>query len=149
MCDATIVDTFAPSYTSPISGGPGSVVTNAEYRKKMKYSTIMESHFFVPIGIETTGAFGKDANTFFLDLGNRFKLETEDLRSSLLQRLAVAVQHGAIQQLFWAPVLVRMTIILSILLLLIQFIYYLFIITYFIYSIKFFLFSVFDASISH
>ena len=53
MWDATIVDTFAPSYASPISGGPESVVTNAEYRKKMKYSTIMESHFFMPIGIET------------------------------------------------------------------------------------------------
>ena len=86
------MDTFAPSYASLIFGGPGSVASNC---KKVKYSSFMESPFFVPIGIDT-GAFGKDANTFFLDLGNCLKLETEDLHSSFffLQRLAVAVQQG-------------------------------------------------------
>ena len=46
--DATIVDTFAPSCASLISGGPRSVATNAEYRKKVKYSSIMESPFLCP-----------------------------------------------------------------------------------------------------
>ena len=79
-----------------IADGPGSVANNAEFRKMGKYASISNSHFFVPIGIETSGTFGQSAKLFFQELGNRLKAETEDSWSSffLLQRIAVAVQRG-------------------------------------------------------
>ena len=74
----------------------GAVADEAERRKKQKYSSLMTSHHFVPIAIETSGVFGSEAITFFKELGQRTKFESGDPPSFhfLIQRAAVAIQRG-------------------------------------------------------
>ena len=54
----------------------GAVADEAERKKKQKYSSLMTSHHFVPIAIETSGVFGSEAITFFKELGQRTKFES-------------------------------------------------------------------------
>ena len=81
-----------------------AVADEAEQRKKQKYSSLMTSHHFVPIAIETSGVFGSEAITFFKELGQRTKFESGDPRSFhfLIQRAAVAIQQE-MRQLYSAP----------------------------------------------
>ena len=61
----------------------------------MKYANLQSSHLFVPVAIETAGAFGQEALTFLQELG-RLRVKTGEPRSHhhLLQRIAVAMQRG-------------------------------------------------------
>ena len=102
--DATCPDTFAPSHITLATREAGAVADEAERRKKQKYSSLMTSHHFVPIAIETSGVFGSEAITFFKELGQRTKFESGDPHSFhfLIQRAAVAIQRE-IRQLYSAP----------------------------------------------
>ena len=93
--DATCPDTFAPSHITLAMREAGAVADKAERRKK-KYSSLMTSHHFVPIAIETSGVFGSEAIMFFKELGQRPKSELGDPHSFhfLIQRAAVAIQQG-------------------------------------------------------
>ena len=57
----------------PRSDGPGCIANRVEYLKKGNYASIEASYHFVPIGIETTGVFGSEANYFLHELGVRIK----------------------------------------------------------------------------
>ena len=72
--DVTCPDTLAASYLDRAVSGSGVVATEAEKRKKHKYSTVDDPmYFFQPAAIETLGAFGGSANNFFNDLGHRMR----------------------------------------------------------------------------
>ena len=45
----------------------------AERRKKVKYTHLETSHFFIPIAVETLGVFGPEARQFVKDLGRRIE----------------------------------------------------------------------------
>ena len=95
--DATCPDTFAPSHITLATREAGTVADEAERRKEQKYSSLMTSHHFVPIAIETSGVFGSEAITFFKELvGQWTKSESGNLCSFhfLIQRAAVAIQQG-------------------------------------------------------
>ena len=94
--DATCPDTLAPSYVLIASAETGAVAREAEHRKEMKYSHLENSHYFVPIAIETLGAMGHKARCFLKKLARRISLATEDnqAHSHLMQRLSMAVQRG-------------------------------------------------------
>ena len=97
MWDVTCPDTLAPSHLDKAVAGPGAVATEAELRKRQKYSSInAASYIFQPIAIETLGAFGNEANVFITELGRRLQIATLDTRARmfLLQRLSVALQRG-------------------------------------------------------
>ena len=67
-------DTLAASYLDTAVSGPGVVATEAETRKRHKYSTVDDSmYIFQSIAIETLGAFGRSAIYFFNDLGHRMQ----------------------------------------------------------------------------
>ena len=53
--DTTRPDTFAPSHITLATREAGAVADEAEWRKKQKYSSLMTSHQFIPIAIETSG----------------------------------------------------------------------------------------------
>ena len=93
MCDATCPDTLAPSYLTIVSAEAGAVAREAEHRKQMKYSHLEDSHYFVPIAIETLGAMGHKARYFLKELAHRICLATEDnqAHSHLIQCLSMAV----------------------------------------------------------
>ena len=94
--DATCSDTFAPSYTTYATREAGAVAALAEERKKAKYQHLDASHCFVPIAVETAGAFGPQTRAFLKDLGRRITRATGDERSHsyLIQRVSVAIQRG-------------------------------------------------------
>ena len=91
--DATCPDTFAPSHISLATSEAGAVADEAERKKKLKYSSLLATHHFIPIA---SGVFGSEATSFFKELARRIKIETGEPRSFhfLAQRIAVAIQRG-------------------------------------------------------
>ena len=94
--DVTCPDTLAPSYSAVAAREAGAVASEAQRRKRAKYAHLNPSHHFVPIAVETLGAFGPEALTFIRDLGQRIMDATQEPLSHhhLRQRIAVAVQRG-------------------------------------------------------
>ena len=94
--DLTCPDTFSSSHVSLAACGAGNVADEAEYQKKIEYSNLGDQYLFVPLAVETSGAFGQAAVSFFRDLGRRIRDSTGENRSSfyLTQRLAVEIQRG-------------------------------------------------------
>ena len=96
--DATCPDTLAPSHISWAIREGGVVASNAENRKHARYSHLDSTHHFIPVAIETLGAFGKEASLSlcFQDLGQRLIGFTSDpmSRTHLLQRISVTIQCG-------------------------------------------------------
>jgi len=72
------------------------VASEAEAPKSAKYSELSVAYSFVPIAIETFGAWGPEAMAFISELGRRIVYATGDPRSTafLRQRIDVALQRG-------------------------------------------------------
>jgi len=73
------------------------MATEAETRKRQKYSSVDDSVYIVqPIAIETLGTFGISAIEFFDVLGHRMQTMCQDTRARmfLMQCLSVAMQRG-------------------------------------------------------
>ena len=51
--------------------GPSVVACEAEEKKRVKYASLAQSFWFVPVGVETTGALGDGADDLFHELGRR------------------------------------------------------------------------------
>ena len=85
-----------PAYLTIASAVAGAVAREAEHRKQMKYSHLEDSHYFVPIAIETLDALGHKARCFLKELAQCISLATEDnlAHHHLIQCLSVAVQRG-------------------------------------------------------
>ena len=94
--DATCPDTFAPSHVTVAAREAGAVAEQAEQLKKAKYAHLDNSHHFIPVAVETSGALGPEALNFFRELGHRLRRMTGEPKSLqfLLQRLSIAVQRG-------------------------------------------------------
>ena len=94
--DATCPDTLAPSHITLAAREGGAVAADAEHRKRLKYTHLERSHYFVPVAIETIGAHGPEAKLFFRELARRVaSVNNEPLSHQfLVQRLAVAIQRG-------------------------------------------------------
>jgi hypothetical protein len=72
------------------------VANDAESRKSTKYRSLAALYSFKPVAVETLGALGDEASSFFRDLGRRIAATTTEPRSFqfLMQRLSVTVQRG-------------------------------------------------------
>ena len=94
--DFTCPDTLATSHLNQAVAGAGVVATEAENKKRLKYTSLSSTYYFVPIAVETLGAFGEEAADFLHELGRRIVTVTGERRSTefLLQRLSVAIQRG-------------------------------------------------------
>ena len=68
----------------------------AEARKKEKYIAISRSHQFIPVAIETSGAFGQDARGLIADIAHRIRSVSHEPKAHayLVQRISVAIQQG-------------------------------------------------------
>ena len=62
-------DTYAPSYIASAASEVGTVASQAEERKIMKYDHLDASLFFIPVAVETVGVFGPLTTAFFKELG--------------------------------------------------------------------------------
>ena len=94
--DATCPDTFALSHVTACSNEAGSAAATAEMKKIQKYSDIIPSVDFVPVAIETSGVWGRQALDLINEIGRRIAAVTHEPRSTafLRQRISVAVQRG-------------------------------------------------------
>ena len=98
--DVTCPDTLAPSHLSVAVREAGAVAVDAEYRKELKYSHLDATHCFIPIAVETLGAFGTHACTFFREVARRVRLVTDDplAHQFLVQRISVAGRFRGVMQ---------------------------------------------------
>ena len=96
MWNATCPDTLAHSHTTLATREANTVAEEAEKRKKVKYSHLEASDFFVLVAVESLGAFGPEAKFFIRELGRRLADVTSEPLSHhhLIQNIAVAVQRG-------------------------------------------------------
>ena len=96
LWDATISDTFAPSYVGQTSRFVGAAAKLSESKKLSKYQSLLSQYLFVPVALETTGVFGKDGLRFVREIGRRVTTSTGDQRSTsfLIQRISLAIQRG-------------------------------------------------------
>ena len=69
---------------------------SAAVNKTIKYNDLMTTHIFVPIAVETSGAWCNQSAQFIEDLGRRINAITNDPLETtyLFQRLSVALQRG-------------------------------------------------------
>ena len=93
--DVTCHDSFAPSNLPFSSTKAGAVADRAASSKCRLYEELCLSYCFVPIAIESTGVFGRDAAMFFRDLANRSRTQTGDSQAylKLCQQISVTVQR--------------------------------------------------------
>jgi len=94
--DATCPDTFASSHVMSCSNEAGSAAAVAEIQKTQKYNDIISGVDFVPVAIETSGVWGRQALDLINEIGRRIAAVSHEPRSTtfLRQRLSVAVQRG-------------------------------------------------------
>ena len=93
--DATVWDSFAPSYIALSASAAGLVAERAARRKREVYKELSVNHIFTPVAFESTGVFGKDALTLIKDIAHRSRLITHDQLSylKLCQRLSICIQN--------------------------------------------------------
>ena len=93
--DATCWDTFAPSHILQASRGQGIVADMAPQKKWGVYEEISRTHIFVPMAVETSGVFGKEALKFVHGLASRIRSVSnyplEYLR--FCQRISACIQN--------------------------------------------------------
>ena len=67
-----------------------------EAQKCSKYKTLAEDYLFVPIGIETFGAWGFEGHRILKEIGKKVMETTGEKRSTffLSQRISIAIQRG-------------------------------------------------------
>lgn len=98
--DATCCDTLAASNIHTAVSGAGAVAARAEDLKTMKYQHLDSAFSFVPVAVETCGAFGPMAHDFLHDLGRRVKKATleDGAYCQLIQR--ISIQRGNTASVF-------------------------------------------------
>ena len=73
-----------------------AVADDAEHRKRVKYTHLESTHYFISVAIETLGAMGQEARSFFKEVSHRIITITNEPQTLQFpqQRVAVAVQRG-------------------------------------------------------
>ena len=94
--DFTCPDTIALSHLSKTSILAGAAASGAAAHKSLKYSDLLHSHRFIPVGVETMGVWGPGALELVTELGKCLAVSSGDRRSPLFlrQRIAMDVQRG-------------------------------------------------------
>ena len=102
MWDTTCVDAFAPSYRSLSVHAAGAVAAKAEAVKEEKYSDLLHTYNFVPITVESSGAFGPRSLAFVKDLGRKVWFQTgEEKAATYLISACLWLYNGRMQFPSW------------------------------------------------
>ena len=93
--DVTVPDTLAASHLDRTSVTTGAAAEHEASNKIQKYADILQYYDFVPVAVETLGAWSVGALSFIKQLGKRLQEATgEHMETAyLLQRLSVAIQQ--------------------------------------------------------
>ena len=92
----TVPDTYAVSHLQLTSTTACAVAEKAAVSKTTKYVALAATHSFVPVAIETSGAWFPQSAEFIEDLGRRMTtIINEPLETTYLyQRMSVTLQRG-------------------------------------------------------
>ena len=73
-----------------------AVAGQAEMRKRGKYEIIARTNHYIPVVVETSGAFGTEALDLFAEIARRVRAATQEVRARafLLQQVYVALERG-------------------------------------------------------
>jgi len=87
---------LAVSHLATTSLQAGGAAASAARLKNVKYEEFARTYTFVPVAVETLGAWDAVGLGMMMDLGRRLTARTGDQRETffLLQRLSVAIQKG-------------------------------------------------------
>ena len=81
--NVTVVDTFAQSYIGDTSNLTGAAANHAATLKTSKYVNITDTNIFVPIVIETGGAWDQQSIEFIQELEKRISVVTKELKETI------------------------------------------------------------------
>ena len=90
------VDTYAQSHLPATATNTGHAADKSAVSKTQKYQSILQTHLFTPIAIETAGVWNSQAREFIKELGKRIITVTGEVRetSYIFQQISVAIQRG-------------------------------------------------------
>ena len=91
-----MADTFALFHVGDTSILAGAAANHAASLKTLKYSNIAVTIIFVPVAIETEGAWDIQASDFIQELGKRITVCTKDPKETQypFQQLSMTIQRG-------------------------------------------------------
>ena len=94
--DVTVPDTYANSYIADTATRASAAANRAAANKTAKYQELAKTHQFVPIAIETGGAWNEKEVEFISEVGRRITEVTNEQQEAmfLFQRISVALQRG-------------------------------------------------------
>ena len=94
--DVTVPDTYPASHLQPTSTTACVAAEKAVVNKATKYVALAATHSFVPVAIETSGAWCPQLAEFIEDLGRRVNTITNELLETtyLYQRMSVTLRRG-------------------------------------------------------
>ena len=94
--DVSCTDTFVASHLAQGVTEAQAVIGLAEQRKTSKYEIFSRTHYFVPVMVETSSAFGREALDLFTEIGRHTRLAIQEVRarSFLFQQVSVVLQHS-------------------------------------------------------
>ena len=96
LWDVTVADTLCASHVNRCSKYPGAAAEKLESNKFTTYRELLDNYYFVPVGIETFGAWGPEGHKLIKEIGKKLKEVTGEQRSTffLTQRISMAIQRG-------------------------------------------------------
>lgn len=96
LWDFTCVDTTAASHLNSTAAFAGAAAVSAESIKNAKYKDTTKQYRFMPVAVETFGAWGPQGLHLIKQIGSKISKLTGESRSTsfLFQRISVAVQRG-------------------------------------------------------
>ena len=94
ISDFTCADTLCNSYVKKASKEACSAAEDREKKKNEKYENLSNYYHFVPVGVETYGAFGSEGLKLLKKIGAKIREATGEKRSTffLLQSISMAIQ---------------------------------------------------------
>ena len=94
--DVTMPDTYAQSHLPTTATNVGHATDMSAVSKSQKYQSILQTHLFTPIAIETAGVWNRQATEFITELEKRISTVTGEIKqtSYIFQQVSVAIQRG-------------------------------------------------------
>ena len=80
--DVTVADTLCQSYVNQCSKLAGAAADLREDKKNSKYKELAQNYCFVPVGIETLGAWGTEGHKLVKEFGKKVVKETGEKRAA-------------------------------------------------------------------
>ena len=96
------MDTLSKSYLAKTAANAGSAATEAENKKRAKYSHLEDQFLFTPVGFETLGSWGPEALRLINKIGSLVADQSGEPRATsfLKQRISLAIQIGNAASVF-------------------------------------------------